>query len=67
MNTTIFTDKASMTSIEIAELVGSRHDSVKRAIERIAERCVTQLPPMVEVENKQSLSPNKYTKAYIFE
>ncbi|HIA7536874.1 TPA: Rha family transcriptional regulator, partial [Escherichia coli] len=38
MNTAIFNGKASMTSLEIAELVGSRHDSVKRAIERIAGR-----------------------------
>ncbi|MGC9940144.1 DNA-binding protein, partial [Escherichia coli] len=26
MNTAIFNDKASMTSVEIAELVGKRHD-----------------------------------------
>ncbi|HBA9459086.1 TPA: DNA-binding protein [Escherichia coli] len=48
MNTTIFNGKASMTSVEIAELVGSRHDSVKRAIERIAGRGVIPFPPMVE-------------------
>lgn len=38
MNTEIFTDKASMTSIEIAELVGSRPDSVKRTIETLAKK-----------------------------
>ncbi|HAW5768208.1 TPA: DNA-binding protein [Escherichia coli] len=48
MNTAIFNDKVSMTSVEIAELVGSRHDSVKRAIERIAGRGVIPFPPMVE-------------------
>lgn len=48
MNTAIFNGKASMTSLEIAELVGSRHDSVKRAIERIAGRGVIPFPPMVE-------------------
>ncbi|MEB0966127.1 DNA-binding protein [Citrobacter braakii] len=48
MKTAIFNDKASMTSVEIAELVGSRHDSVKRAIERIAGRGVIPFPPMVE-------------------
>lgn len=48
MNTAIFNGKASMTSVEIAELVGSRHDSVKRAIERIAGRGVIPFPPMVE-------------------
>ncbi|HIA7879255.1 TPA: Rha family transcriptional regulator, partial [Escherichia coli] len=48
MNTAIFNGKASMTSLEIAELVGSRHDSVKRAIERIAGRGVIPFPPLVE-------------------
>lgn len=41
----------TMSSREIAELVGSRHDSVKRAIERLAERCTIELPPLVEVAN----------------
>ncbi|QDL93564.1 hypothetical protein FDP22_03000 [Paroceanicella profunda] len=39
-----------MSSMEIAELVEARHDSVKRAIERIVERGVISLPPMVEVK-----------------
>lgn len=38
-----------MTSREIAELVESRHDSVKRAIERLAARAVIELPPLVEI------------------
>ncbi|MBX7274594.1 Rha family transcriptional regulator [Pseudomonas sp. ERGC3:05] len=37
-----------MSSREIAELVESRHDSVKRTIERLAERKVIGSPPMVE-------------------
>lgn len=41
---------ASITSAEIAELVGSRHDSVKRTIERLAEQGVISLPPTVEVK-----------------
>jgi phage antirepressor YoqD-like protein/phage regulator Rha-like protein len=41
----------TMSSIEITELVGSRHDSVKRTIERLAERGTIQLPPLVEVKN----------------
>ena len=40
-----------MTSLEIAELVESRHDSVKRTIERIASVGSIELPPMVEVKN----------------
>ena len=38
----------TMTSREIAELVESRHDSVKRTIERCAEKGVFTLPPLVE-------------------
>jgi phage regulator Rha-like protein len=38
----------TMTSLEIAELVGARHDSVKRTIERLAENGVIALPPLVE-------------------
>lgn len=40
--------RTTMTSREIAELVESRHDSVKRTIERLVERRVIGSPPMVE-------------------
>ncbi|EDA9141900.1 hypothetical protein A4O06_23865, partial [Salmonella enterica subsp. enterica serovar Typhimurium] len=59
--------KATMTSIEIAKLVGSRHSDVKRSIERLVAKGVIQHTPLATVENNQSLSPNKYTKAYVFE
>jgi len=42
---------ASMSSREISDLVGSRHDSVKRTIENLAGKGVIQLPPPVEVKN----------------
>ncbi|WP_176314827.1 phage antirepressor KilAC domain-containing protein [Burkholderia vietnamiensis] len=38
----------TMSSREIAELVESRHDSVKRTVERLADRGVIDLPPLVE-------------------
>lgn len=38
----------TMSSIDIAGLVGSRHDSVKRTIERLAASGVIPSPPMVE-------------------
>lgn len=44
-------DAVTMTSQEIADLVGSRHDDVKRSITRLAERGTIQLPPMAEVKN----------------
>lgn len=39
---------ASMTSFEVSEMVQSRHDSVKRTIERLADRGVIDLPPTVK-------------------
>lgn len=38
----------TMSSREIADLVEVRHDSARRTIERLAERGVIALPPMVE-------------------
>lgn len=44
------TKALTMTSLEISELLESRHDSVKRTVERCAERGAISLPPMVEVK-----------------
>lgn len=44
----------TVTSIEISELVESRHDKVKQSIERLAARGAIQLPPMGEVRNHQN-------------
>lgn len=41
----------TMSSQEIADLVGSRHDDVKRSIARLADRGTIQLPPLAEVKN----------------
>jgi anti-repressor protein len=43
--------ESTMTSREISDLVESRHDDVKRSIERLAERGVISLPPLAEVSN----------------
>ncbi|HAH9765197.1 TPA: DNA-binding protein [Escherichia coli] len=67
MNTAIFNGKASMTSVEIAELVGSRPDSVKRTIETLAKKGIIQFPQTVEIENKQALGPRRFSSAYVFE
>lgn len=53
----------TMTSREIAELVGSRHDSVKRAIERLAETGVISKPPLVDGEKAAN---GVVEKLYIF-
>lgn len=47
MSNLINTNSMSMTSQEIADLVESRHDSVRRTIERLAEKAVITLPPPV--------------------
>lgn len=54
--------KASLTmsSREIAELVESRHDSVKRTIERLQDKGLIQLTPMVEVKNHLGQSVTEY-------
>lgn len=56
----------SMTSKEIAELVNSRHDSVKRSIERLIEQGVITQPPLVEVPFIDDLGRNRTTSAYVF-
>lgn len=61
-----FEEAITMTSLEIAELVQSRHDNVKRTIERLVEKGVIQLPPLEEVKQNQSLSPNNKAQTYVF-
>lgn len=38
----------AMSSREIADLVGARHDNVRRTVERLSERGVIALPPLEE-------------------
>lgn len=53
-------NELTMSHIEIAELVGSRADSVKRTVDRLAEKGVIQLPPMVDVKNSKNQSVKEY-------
>lgn len=53
-------DAVTMTSQEIAELVGARHDNVKTSIERLACRKVIQLPPLQEVKNHLGQTVEQY-------
>ena len=43
---------ARMSSREIADLVGSRHDSVKRAMERLQEKAIVSFTPSVETSHE---------------
>ena len=60
-------EKPSMTSIEIAELVGSRPDNVKRTIERLSKSGVIPLPPMEVSENINNLRFKVKNSHYVFE
>jgi phage regulator Rha-like protein len=50
----------TMSSQDIADLVESRHDNVKRTIERLAERGVIRLPPLGVVKNHLGQSVSVY-------
>ena len=50
----------TMTSREIAELVESRHDSVKRTIERLAAQGVIESPPLVDFKNINNVAGQEY-------
>ncbi len=67
MNELINGNAIKMTSIEIAELVGSRHDKVKQSIERLAVRGVIRNPPMVVFEKINNLGLLRGVEAYVFE
>ena len=55
-----------MLSSEISDLVQSEPRAVNVSIERLAKRGVIQLPPLMKVENKQSVSPNRFSNVYVF-
>lgn len=59
-------NQKSMTHLEIAELVQSRPDSVKRSIERLADKGVIRLPPVVNVEKINNLGRIVTIETYIF-
>lgn len=55
----------TMSSREIAELVESRHDSVKRTIERLAERAVIVQPPLVDEQVTDSMGRPRSESVYM--
>ena len=50
----------TMSSREIAELVDSRHDSVKRTIERLVAQGVIESPPLVDFKNINNVAGQEY-------
>lgn len=57
-------DAVTMSSQEIADLVGSRHDSVKRTIERLVEKRVIVQPPMVDEPSTDSIGRPRTESVY---
>lgn len=67
MNELINGNAIKMTSIEIAELVGKRHDNVKRTIETLAKNGVIRLPQIEVSERINNLGFNVQYEHYVFE
>jgi phage antirepressor YoqD-like protein len=55
----------TMSSREIAELVESRHDDVKRSIERLAARGVIVQPPLADEPGTDAVGRPRSTKVYL--
>lgn len=55
-----------MTSADIADLVNTRHDTVKRSIDRMANSEIIKQPPMADV-TKETQTGLRNTKVYVFE
>jgi len=62
----LFAASASMTSKDIADLVGSRHDKVMQSIERLATRDAIRFPPLVYSEEINNLGLKRKVKHYVF-
>lgn len=58
-------DSVSMSSLEVSELTGKRHDNVKRTIETLAESGVISLPQIEEVK-VQRKRREESVEAYVF-
>lgn len=56
----------SMSSLEVAEVVGSRHDVVKKSIERLAKSGAITLPPLVETSFRDKIGKKQKTTVYTF-
>jgi phage regulator Rha-like protein len=58
--TALITARLTMSSREISKVVKSRHDSVKRTIERLAKAGAIGLPPLVEYIDRLGRPATEY-------
>lgn len=57
----------TMSSREIAKLLGNRHDKVKQSIERLVERGVIVQPPMGDEQDTDAMGRKRTTSVYQLE
>ena len=62
----LISNTPSMTSKEIAELVNSRHDNVKRAVETLVDKGVIVHPLIENEQSTDSMGRTRITKVYQF-
>lgn len=55
-----------MSSREIADLVNTRHDVVKKSIERLANQGIIIQPPMVDEQSLDAMNRPRVTQVYTF-
>lgn len=67
MNDLMAFDAAKMNSVEIADLVESRHADIKRSIKRLVEKGVIRQPPTAFLERINNLGFKVKDEVYIFE
>jgi phage regulator Rha-like protein len=60
MNEMTLKNEKTMSSREISDLVESRHDAVKKSIERLVERGVIQCPPVANFKNINNVDGQEY-------
>lgn len=60
-------DTIRMTSVEIAELVGSRHTDIKRSIKRLVEKGIIRQTPTAFLERINNLGFTVRDEIYVFE
>jgi phage regulator Rha-like protein len=56
----------TMTSQQIADLVESRHDHVKRSIDRLVNQGVIVQPPMGDEPGTDAMGRSRPTQVYLF-
>ena len=57
----------TMSSREIAELVNSRHDDVKRSIDRLAQNGVIVQPPTADEHSEDTMGRTRITVVYLLD